>query len=213
MKPIIVINFKTYRQGKEALKIAKLIKKISKKIIIAVEASDIYEIVRATKLKVYAQHIDYFKPGRSTGFIIPEAIKKDGATGTLLNHSEHKLKFDILKKTISRCEQVRLKTIVCVTSINEAKKVLKLKPDMVAFEVPELIASGKAVSRYLPESVRKFSNLFKKNKEILPLCGAGISSAKDVGYALALGCKGVLMARAVFTSRNPKKLLKEMLKI
>ena len=39
------------------------------------QASDIYEITKKTKLKVYAQHVDYFLPGRNTGYILPEAVK------------------------------------------------------------------------------------------------------------------------------------------
>ena len=34
MKPLIVINFKTYKQGEKALKLAKIIEKIDKNIII-----------------------------------------------------------------------------------------------------------------------------------------------------------------------------------
>lgn len=44
MTPIIVINFKTYKQGKSAVKLAKVIKKINKNIIVGVQDSDIYEI-------------------------------------------------------------------------------------------------------------------------------------------------------------------------
>ncbi len=57
MKPIIIINFKTYKQGKAAIELAKQIEKVDKNIIIGVQASDIYEIVKKTKLKVYSQHV------------------------------------------------------------------------------------------------------------------------------------------------------------
>jgi len=68
MKLIIVINFKTDKQGKQVLKLAKTIKKINKNIIIGVQASDIEEIARKTRLKVYAQHVDYFFPYQNSGF-------------------------------------------------------------------------------------------------------------------------------------------------
>ena len=60
MKPLVVINFKTYKQGAQAIKLAKIIEKVDKNIIIGVQASDIYEITKKTKLRVYAQHVDYF---------------------------------------------------------------------------------------------------------------------------------------------------------
>ena len=100
MKSTNVINFKTYKKGIDALKLAKIIERFDKDIIVGVQPSHLNEIAKKTKLKVYSQHVDYFKPGRHTGYIIPEAIKKDGAKGTFLNHSEHKLPFRILKKTI-----------------------------------------------------------------------------------------------------------------
>ena len=93
IKPIVVINLKTYQQGEKAVKIAKEIERVDRNIILGVQASDIYEISKSTKLKIYVQHVDYYEPGRNTGYILPEAVKKDGAIGTFLNHSEHKLSY------------------------------------------------------------------------------------------------------------------------
>ena len=84
-KPIVVINFKTYKQGNSAIKLAKIIERVDKNIIIGVQASDIYEISKKTKLRVYSQHVDYFKPGRNTGYILPEAVKKDKAVSDQFN--------------------------------------------------------------------------------------------------------------------------------
>ena len=36
MKPIVVINLKTYKQGEKAVKLAKMIEKVDKSIIIGV---------------------------------------------------------------------------------------------------------------------------------------------------------------------------------
>ena len=167
---------------------------------------------------MYCQHVDFQKPGKGTGFILAEAVKKDGARGSLLNHSEHHLRFEILKKTAKRCKEQKLKMILCASSLKEVKKILKLKPEAVAFEIKSLIGTGEAISREKPESVKKFAELVKrfnkKNKtRILALCGAGISKAEDVKEALRLGCVGVLVASAVVKSRNPEKLLREMLRV
>ncbi|MGC9309657.1 MAG: triose-phosphate isomerase [Candidatus Nanoarchaeia archaeon] len=214
MKERIVINFKNYKQGKEAVKLGKKLDKLP--VIIAVSASDIYEIKKQTSLKIYAQHVDAYKKGRHTGFILPEAVKADGASGTILNHSEHALSWRILKKSVKRCKQAGLKVIICCSSLKQAKKACRLKPKAIAFEVPELIASKKSISSQRPASVKKFSQIIRKYNDkhktrIEPLCGAGISSSKDVKSAISLGCQGILVSSAVVKSSNPKKKVKEFL--
>jgi triosephosphate isomerase (TIM) len=207
MKSIIVINFKTYRQVNEVFKLAKAIEKIDKDIIVGVQASDIHEIVRKTKLKVYSQHADYEEKGKATGFVLPEAIKKDGVVGTFLNHSEHKLKFDVLKKTMKRCRENKLKTMVFASSIKEAMKIEKLKPDYLIYEPPELVGGKISVSRSKPEVIRKISKKLKMKF----LVGAGIHSGEDVKTALNLGASGIAVSSAIANARNPGKKLKELL--
>jgi len=208
MKPIIVINFKTYKQGKAAIKLAKQLEKVSKNIMIGVQATDIYEITKATKLRVYSQHVDYEKKGRATGFILPEAIKKDGAVGSFLNHSEHKLSFDVLKKTIKRCKQTGLKIMVFASSVSEAIKIQRLKPNYLIYEPPELVGGKISVSKAKPEIISKIKNKLKMKF----LVGAGIHTKEDVAVALKLGASGIAVSSAVCGARNPGKKLRELLK-
>ncbi len=203
MKPLIVINFKTYKQGKAAIDLAKEIKKVDKKIIIG----DIYEIVGRTKLKVYSQHVDYEKKGKATGFVLPEAIKKDGAVGSFLNHSEHKLSFDVLKKTIKRCKENNLKIIVFANSLSEALKIEKLNPDYLIYEPPELVGGKVSVSKAKPELIKEISKKIK-----MPfLVGAGIHSSEDVKTALRLGASGIAVSSAICEAREPEKKLRELI--
>jgi len=206
MKPTILINFKTYKQGKGVLKLAKIIEKFNKDIIIAVSPADVYEISKKTKLKVYSQHVDPFKPGRYTGYIIPEDIKKDGATGTCLNHSEHKLPFKVLKETIKRCKETKLKTAIFASNLNEAKKIKTLKPDMIIIEPPELVAGKKSVSKAKPELIKNISKELKAKF----LVGAGIHNKEDVQIATKLGASGVALSSAITKSKNPKKVLEKL---
>ena len=99
MKPIVVINLKTYKQGAAVVKLAKQVSKVDKKIIIGAQATDVLEIVNVVKNPVYVQHVDFQEVGRNTGYILPEAVKADGAKGVFLNHSEHRLKLEVIKKT------------------------------------------------------------------------------------------------------------------
>jgi triosephosphate isomerase (TIM) len=208
MKPLIVINLKTYQQGKKSIELAKKIQQVDSKIIVGVQASDIFEITKSTKLKVYAQHVDPFKPGRHTGYILPEAVKQDKAVGAFLNHSEHKIDFRTLKKTIKRCKEVGLKTMVFVADLKQAKRVEKLKPTFLIYEPPELVAGKISVSTAKPEVIEKFA---KKTKTPF-LVGAGIKNNQDVKMAMKLGAKGVALSSAVTKSKNPKKVLKDLMK-
>ena len=211
MKPITVINFKTYKQGKSAIELAKQIEKADKNIILGVQASDIYEIAKATKgrLRVYSQHVDYQKKGKATGYILPEAIKKDRAVGSFLNHSEHKLDFNVLKKTIERCREVGLKTIVFASSLSEAIKIEKLKPDYLIYEPPELVGGTISVSKAKPELIKNITNKLKMKF----LVGAGIHSREDVRTAMKLGASGFAVSSAVCEARNPGKKLRELMRI
>lgn len=207
MKPVIAVNFKNYKQGEEVVKLAKALERVDKNIIIGVVASDVYETSHRTKLKVYVQHVDYFSSGRNTGFIIPEAVKKDGAVGSFLNHSEHKLSFDVLKKTIIQCRKAGLKTMVFASSLREALRIEKLKPDYLVYEPPELVAGKISVSSAKPDIIRGISKKLKMKF----LVGAGIHNNKDVKTALKLGASGIAVSSAVVGARNPFRALKGLI--
>jgi triosephosphate isomerase len=210
-KPLIVINLKTYLQGEKAVKIAKEIEKVDKNIIIGVQASDVYEIARKTKLRVYVQHVDPFEPGRNTGYILPEAVKKDKAIGTFLNHSEHKLTLDIIKKTISRCKKIKLKTMVFVKDIKQAKEIEKLHPDYIIYEPPELVGGKISVSSAKPEIIKNLSKKLKKTTKFL--VGAGIKTKEDILLSIKLGAFGIAVSSAITSAKEPGKKLRELINI
>ncbi len=209
---MIVINFKNYVNGRKAVNLAREIEKYLPLAIVVVPDFDIREIASKTKLKVFAQHVDYFKTFRATGFNVPEVLKASGAEGSLLNHSEHRLRDETIERTVKRAKDAGLKIILCVESVKHARKLKELKPWAIAFEAPELVASGKSITSYRGKDVEKFVRLLK-NTRIIPFCGAGISSKWDVLAAKELGCKGVLISSAIASAKNPEKILKELHKI
>ena len=152
---VFIINFKTYKHGQGVLELARIAEKVDKKIIVGVPATEIREVSRKTNLRVYAEHVDPFEPGRNTGFVLPEAVKAAGAEGTFLNHSEHPVEFRVLKKTIERCKSIKLKVAVFAPNIAEAKKIEKLNPDFLIMEPPELVAGAISVSSAKPELIKK----------------------------------------------------------
>lgn len=205
---MIVVNFKTYRQGKRVERLVKLIEKYDKKAVVCLGASDLH-LTRGASVRVFAQHVDYQEKGKSTGFLIPEAIKSEGARGSLLNHSEHRVSLDVIRATLKRCAKLNLKVIVCASSLDEVKEVKKLRPYAIAFEDPRFIGTKKSVTKYGFGDVLAFVGLLN-GSSIIPICGAGINSAEDYSEALGLGCKGVLISSAVVDARNPAKLLEEI---
>lgn len=206
MKPSVVVNFKTYKEatGKNALKLAKICSRF-KNVIVCVQPSDFY-LAKIVKIPVFAQHVDLVDYGQFTGFILPEAIKAAGVQGTLLNHSEHRLKFRVLKRLVQRCKKIKLKTIICARTAREVGKYSALKPDFIAIEPPELIGGDISVSTAKPSLI---SDAVKRSK-VPVLCGAGIHTRLDVTIALKLGAKGVLVASGVVKANNPANVLKEL---
>ena len=206
---MIIVNFKNYKIGKDVLKLVKLIEKCNKKIIVAVPAINLNDVVENTHLNVYAQHIDNYSIGRGTGCTIAEALKEIGVNGSLINHSEHRIGFSDIKDLIEKCKKLKLKSIVCAKDLKEIKKVRKLKPYAIAYEDPNLIASGNSIVKYKSGNIKKFVNILKSSG-IVPICGAGINSKEDILGAYSFGCKGVLIASAIANAKNPEKLLKEI---
>lgn len=212
-RPIIFINFKTYYSatGERALRLAQLCEEFAKRrgfdIRLVVQAADIYHISEKTSLPIYAEHIDPITPGRSTGFILPEDVHEEGAVGTILNHSEHRLKRTVLEQSVNRAREVGLKMVICAATPEEGESFTTLKPDFIAVEPPELIGGLVSVSSAKPEII---SDAVKRIP--LPLLvGAGIHTGADINTALKLGAVGVLIASSVAKSIDPEKALKTLL--
>lgn len=214
MKPLLVINFKTYLSatGVRALKLAKICEKVAKEkkadIRICVQATDISKISSQISIPVYAQHIDAVLPDRNTGFITAEAIKLAGAKGTLINHSEHRINNDKIREIINRAKKLKINTILCVRDAEEAELLSRYNPDFIAVEPPELIGGDISISSAKPELIKDSVNRSK----VPLLVGAGVHNGEDVRIALSLGARGVLVASAVATARYPEKVLKELIK-
>lgn len=214
--PLILVNFKTYSEatGRKAVKLAKTAEKISLEtevcIGLAPQFVDIAPIASTVSIPVFAQHIDPIAPGSFTGHILPEAIRETGAVGTLINHSERRLKLADIDAIIARARESDLLSVVCANNAAVSAAAAALKPSMIAVEPPELIGTGIPVSKAKPEVVLSTVDLVKRiNPDVVILCGAGITSGEDVAAALRLGTEGVLVASGVVKAKDPYKVLLE----
>ena len=210
--PVLVVNFKTYEKGsgKHAETLVKKCEKVSKEtgknIVLAVQNADIYRLSNFTELEVFAQHTDPENFGSNTGKDLVETIKFNGATGTLINHSEDNQDLKSIGKVVKKCRENGLTSIVCVDSLELAEKVDEFSPDFIAYEPEELIGGDVSVSEDKPEVVEKVV----ETVETEVLAGAGVKTGKDVKKVLELGGKGVLVASGIVKAEDVEKSLKDM---
>lgn len=215
--PIVILNYKTYLEssGENALELARALKSASEEsgitMVAAPQAADIYRIQDQISLPIFAQHIDPITPGGHTGSNLIETLIEAGISGSLINHSENRMKLADIDEVIQLCKQNDIESCVCTNNIATSKAIATFSPDAVAVEPPELIGTGIPVSQAQPEVVEDSVKGVKSiNKKIKVLCGAGISTGDDMKAAMDLGADGVLLASGIFKAENPKEALLDL---
>lgn len=215
--PIVILNYKTYLEssGENALELARALKSASEEsgitMVAAPQAADIYRIQDQISLPIFAQHIDPITPGGHTGSNLIETLIEAGISGSLINHSENRMKLADIDEVIQLCKQNDIESCVCTNNIATSKAIATFSPDAVAVEPPELIGTGIPVSQAQPEVVEDSVKGVKSiNKKIKVLCGAGISTGDDMEAAMDLGADGVLLASGIFKAENPKEALLDL---
>ena len=215
---MFIINCKNYDEisGEKIIKLVKTANKISKKYGIKIAVAPPQHLlskVTSFSIPILAQHVDDAKVGSTTGYVVPELLKKSKVRGSLINHSEHRISSKEIQQLVTRLRKLRMISVVCVKNVPEALKYAKLNPDYIAIEPPELIGSGKAVSKEKPELITRAATAVKsaRNQTKL-LCGAGIVSGEDVKQSMILGSKGILVASGIIKAKNWKKIIEEFAK-
>jgi triosephosphate isomerase len=166
------------------------------------------EAVADTGVETWAQHVSPVGHGSHTGSTLAGAVADAGATGTLLNHSEHRLKLASIDESLSAAGRVELETVVCANTPEQAAAAAALGPDAVALEPPELIGTGTPVSQADPDVVEDaVAAVEAVDDAVETFCGAGISTGEDVVAARDLGTTGVLLASGVAKADDPEAAL------
>ncbi|GAB6944038.1 triose-phosphate isomerase [Vulcanisaeta sp. JCM 14467] len=215
--PILIINMKVYPEvlGKKALELAKVAESVARElgvsIAVAPPITELRTVAEGVEIPVYAQGADPVEPGARTGHVPLEFIKEAGAVGVILNHSENRLLLNDLGWLVSRARSLGLETLVCAPDPYTSAAAAALEPTAVAVEPPELIGTGKAVSREKPDVIVRTVELVRKvNPSIPVITGAGIESFDDVKKAIELGTQGVLVASAIVKARDWKQKITEL---
>ncbi|UCH90298.1 MAG: triose-phosphate isomerase [Thermoplasmata archaeon] len=215
--PAIVINFKIYKEvvGAKGLELARICEAVASEtdasIAIAPQMVDLGFIAEKVSIPVFAQHIDTGTAGAFTGFTSVEAVAGSGAVGTLINHSEHRIKISEIDELVQVCKKQSLITILCTNNLEVSSACAMLKPDFIAIEPPELIGGDISVTTADPDIVKNTVTEIKNlAPEVKVLTGAGIKTSEDVAKAIELGTDGVLLASGIVKAEDPRKALMDL---
>ncbi len=213
---MILVNYKNYQEtwGDKAVEIAKICEKVAKEtkvpIYPVVSALDGHRIMKETGIKTILQAVGERWEGASSGQVSALAAEKIGISGSLLNHSEMKMKPGTIKKLLAVWPG-NFWSIVCIHSIGQAEGWAKnIRPSYVAYEPTYLIGNkDKSVASEKAQDIKKIVEHYQKQK-VPVLVGAGIHQGEDVKMSLRMGAKGILVASDIIKAANPEKELHEL---
>jgi triosephosphate isomerase len=212
---LVVINFKTYEtaHGVAAEELARAMASIETdaRMIAVVSAFDLSAVVDAApKLEVWTQHLDPIGFGSNTGWLHPETAISRGASGTIINHAEHKVSLEHVAMILDSVPE-DFTVCACAADIEEARALTALQPNYVAVEPPELIGGDISVTTADPEIVISTAAAISEiNENVGILCGAGVKNGEDVAMAIQLGTSGVLLASGVTKVADPVSALADL---
>lgn len=214
MKRPLIINFKNYEEvsADRAIRLAEVAREVAEKlrveIVVAPPQPVLALIAKNIQIPVICQHVDNEKVGPSTGFIVPEIAESYGATGSLINHSEHRIERSSIASLVERMRKLGMASIVCAQEPREVVEISTLKPDFIAIEPPELIGSGRAVSKENPAIITKSIQGAGSHSRVI--CGAGITDKDDVAKAMELGSQGILVSSSIVKATSWEKKIAEL---
>jgi len=214
LKQPLVINFKNYEEvsADRAIKLAESAREVAERlrieIVVAPPQPMLALVANKIQIPVIGQHVDNEKMGPSTGFIVPEIVKSCGAIGSLINHSEHRIERSSIASLVERMRKLGMASIVCAQEPREVVEISTLQPDFIAIEPPELIGSGRAVSKENPAIITKSIEAAGSRSRVI--CGAGITDKNDVTKAMKLGSQGILVASGIVKDTSWEKKIAEL---
>jgi triosephosphate isomerase (TIM) len=206
LKRPLIINFKNYTEvsGNRAIRLATAAQAVAKKlkveIVVAPPQPALAAIAKNVSVPVICQHVDDEKVGSSTGYFLPEIAKSYGAVGSLINHSEHRIEMKHISSLVERLRSLHMTSIVCAREPWEVMEISVFQPDFIAIEPPELIGTGRAVSKENPAIITKSIEAAGSRSKVI--CGAGITGKGDVAKAMELGSHGILVASGVIKASS-----------
>lgn len=162
------------------------------------------------RLIVMAPYMDTLRPGRGMADILPEGIKAAGARGVVINHCEKPMSLPAMRATIERARELDLLVFACADTLDEARAVANLHPDIINPEPTEIIGGGKGTSpmSYVKESIAAIKSI---DRSILVEQAAGITNGEQVYQFLMAGSEGAGASSGIMKAGDPIAMIDEMI--
>jgi len=212
--PFFVVNPKSYLYGQKSLELAleadRLAKEYDLDIFFTAQAVDLRLIREKTQsIILTAQHMDGLTPGKGMGHVLPDALKDAGVEAVFLNHAEHPMTVNQLARAMARADALDILTFVCADTVEEAKALAKLHPDVMICEPTSLIGTGKVSGEDYMHSTN--DAVRSESENTLVLQAAGISTGKNVYDAIRSGADGTGATSGIVAAPDPVSALREMI--
>lgn len=220
MKPVIrtpyfEIGTKNYIYGDKVLEYALAADAAAEKydidVLFITPAVEIRRVAEHTKhLIVLAPYMDTLHPGRGMADILPEALKAAGAQGVVINHCEKPMSLPQMKATIDRARELDFLVFACADTLDEAKAIAQLHPDIINPEPSGIIGGGNGVSpmAYVKDSIRVIKEI---DPDIMVEQAAGITNGQQVYDFIMAGSEAAGAASGIMNAADPIAMIDEMI--
>ena len=213
--PYFEIGTKNYVYGDTLLEYAIAADKAAEKydidVLFICPAVEIRRVCENTKnLIVLAPYMDTLRPGRGMADILPEALKAAGAKGVVINHCEKPMSLPQMKATIDRARELDMLVFACADTLDEAKAIAQLHPDIINPEPSEIIGGGNGVSpmAYVKDSINVIKAIYD---DIMVEQAAGITNGQQVYNFIMAGSEAAGAASGIMNAADPIKMIDEMI--
>ncbi|MBO4219709.1 MAG: triose-phosphate isomerase [Clostridia bacterium] len=213
--PYFEIGTKNYIYGDKVLEYAKAADAAAEKydidVLFITPAVEIRRIAENTKnLIILAPYMDTLRPGRGMADILPEGLKAAGAKGVVINHCEKPMSLPQMKATIDRARELDFLVFACADTLDEAKAIAQLHPDIINPEPSAIIGGGNGVSPmdYVKDSIAVIKAIYP---DILVEQAAGITNGQQVYDFIMAGSEAAGAASGIMNAADPIAMIDEMI--
>ena len=179
-------------------------------VLFITPAVEIRRIAENTKhLIILAPYMDTLRPGRGMADILPEALKAAGAQGVVINHCEKPMSLPQMKATVDRARELDFLVFACADTLEEAKAIAQLHPDIINPEPSAIIGGGNGVTPmdYVEASIREIKAIYP---DILVEQAAGITNGQQVYDFIMAGSEAAGAASGIMKAADPIAMIDEM---
>ena len=213
--PYFEIGTKNYVWGDKLLEYAIAADRAAEKydidVLFICPALEVRRVAENTKnLKVFVTYMDTLRPGRGCADILPEGAKDAGAVGVMINHCEKPMSLPQMKKTIDRARELDMLVFACADTLDEARAIAQLHPDIINPEPSEIIGGGKGASpmAYVMDSLRAIKEI---DPSIMVEQAAGITNGQQVYDFIMAGSEAAGAASGIMNAADPLAMIDEMI--